>query len=96
MWPYIPICLLMICNKSVQFDENHDGTVSADELKRGLAVLGISLPEDDFNCLIKAVDRDGRGGVTYEQFARTFKGDEYVACLFCLFVLPVLLLASVV
>jgi calmodulin len=57
------------------FDEDHDGTVSRDELRRGLAVIGLPLSDPDLARLMGVVDKNGDGVVNYEEFAHAFKGD---------------------
>jgi len=52
----------------VQMDENHDGTLSIEELKRGMEKAGeLGLPEDLLK-VMNGIDADGNGRIDYTEF----------------------------
>ena len=61
-----------------EFDENHDGSLSKQELRSGLTTIGVQLNDQEFDDLIQIVG-DEKGNVDYEDFATVFKEpDQYV------------------
>ena len=54
------------------FDTNGDGMIDLAELKQGLAVLGVTVPEQLVVDMFTLLDKDGGGDVEYMEFARWF------------------------
>jgi len=50
------------------FDEDENGSVSADEFREGLARLNIELPDRKFEDLVRSVDSDGDGSIDLREF----------------------------
>eukprot|EP00698_Gefionella_okellyi_P008576 TRINITY_DN212_c1_g1_i1.p1 TRINITY_DN212_c1_g1~~TRINITY_DN212_c1_g1_i1.p1 ORF type:complete len:1273 (+),score=360.04 TRINITY_DN212_c1_g1_i1:159-3977(+) len=57
------------------FDEDHDGTLSTTELRKGLGALGVTLGDEEFDRLISVVDTN-KGNIDYHEFARVFKESD--------------------
>ena len=51
-------------------DDNKDGSVSYDELRRGLGNLGLQLSDAEFAGVVDVADKDGDGKIEYREFAR--------------------------
>ncbi|KAF8716785.1 hypothetical protein HU200_025877 [Digitaria exilis] len=49
-------------------DADNSGTITVDELRRGLAKQGTKLTEDEVEQLMEAADADGNGTIDYEEF----------------------------
>ncbi|GAB4816528.1 hypothetical protein N2152v2_003574 [Parachlorella kessleri] len=49
-------------------DIDATGSLSADELQRGLKILGVKLSLDEVAVLIEEVDTDGDGEISYDEF----------------------------
>eukprot|EP00762_Andalucia_godoyi_P002862 ANDGO_04391.mRNA.1 Calmodulin-like protein len=62
-----------ISNLFREFDENGDGVISVDEFRNGLQSLGVHLPEDRFQVLVKKTDRDGDGEIDFGEFVQVMK-----------------------
>jgi len=50
------------------FDTDGDGNLSQDEMKHLLHTLGERVPPEDFQRFYRETDRDGSGGIDYEEF----------------------------
>lgn len=53
------------------FDSNQDGTISYDEVREllgGDGIIGAEEGDDVFKDMIKEVDVDGDGSISYEEF----------------------------
>ena len=50
------------------FDEDKSGSVDYDEFRKGLAHIGITLNDADFQNLIEVVDNDKSGCINYQEF----------------------------
>ena len=48
------------------FDKDDSGTISSDELKQVMAALSPGLTEEDLEEMVKEVDQDGDGEVSFE------------------------------
>ena len=56
------------------FDENHDGTCTRDEFRRGLENgLGCAIATPDYDLLVNHVDADNSGRIDYFEFADKMK-----------------------
>ena len=59
-----------------QFDTDRSGALDADELKIALRqVLGDDLSIDDCDDIIKHADRDGNGGLDFQEFCFVCRGE---------------------
>jgi Ca2+-binding EF-hand superfamily protein len=58
-------------------DNNNDGVISAEEFREGFVklnrVFNMLLTEEQIELIMKAIDRDGNGQITYAEFLRAFK-----------------------
>lgn len=58
-------------------DVNNDGVVSAEEFRGGFVklnrVFNMMLTEEQIELLMQAIDRDGNGQITYNEFLKAFK-----------------------
>jgi hypothetical protein len=54
------------------FDQDANGSVSADEFREGLARLNIELPDRKFEALLRTVDSDGDGSIDLREFFSRF------------------------
>lgn len=62
----------------VSFDDNKDGTINHDELKRGLQSLSsLHLSELQFSHLLDALDPRSTGEIDYKEFAKMFGAYPY-------------------
>nr|2B1U_A Chain A, Calmodulin-like protein 5 [Homo sapiens] len=52
------------------FDQDGDGHITVDELRRAMAGLGQPLPQEELDAMIREADVDQDGRVNYEEFAR--------------------------
>merc|ERR1711920_561457 len=52
----------------IAMDENGDGTLSLDELRRGMQNCGISLVGIDAQAMLDNIDTDGSGAIDYSEF----------------------------
>lgn len=61
-------------------DQNHDGFISPEELRKGLSVLGIHLDEKEIDAFLKLVDTNHDDKISKEEFdavlVKTFEGDN--------------------
>lgn len=64
----------------LSIDVNHEGELSYQALRDGLAKLGAPTTKEEFDLLTRKVDTDSLGKVTYAQFARAFKVCALEAC----------------
>lgn len=55
------------------FDEDKSGSVDYDEFRKGLAHIGITLNDADFQNLIEVVDNDKSGCINYQEFVEDLK-----------------------
>jgi hypothetical protein len=55
------------------FDQNKDGTVSYDELRNGLQMLGFAPTDEQYEELLRIVDEDGSGHIDYVEFYNMIK-----------------------
>jgi Ca2+-binding EF-hand superfamily protein len=58
-----------------ELDENHDGSLSFDELKNGCARFGLALDDTEIEMIRQKCDRDHSGEIDVDEFARVFKVD---------------------
>ena len=62
-----------------KFDENSDGTIDSDELKRGLLSLNLAdLPPSQVDRLVAEIDADGNGVIDLDEFDQILMGDTSV------------------
>jgi Ca2+-binding EF-hand superfamily protein len=58
-------------------DVNNDGIVSAEEFRGGFVklnrVFNMMLTEEQIELLMQAIDQDGNGLITYNEFLKAFK-----------------------
>lgn len=47
------------------FDEDDDGSITGEEVKRVMAKLGENLSEEEINEMVKEADLDGNGRIEY-------------------------------
>ena len=60
-----------------KFDENNDGTIDSQELKRGLLSLNLAdLPPSQVDRLVAEIDADGNGVIDLDEFDKILSGDE--------------------
>ena len=52
------------------FDSNHDGLLSAEELRAGMVTLGESFTDDEISAALKEADLDGNQYIDFEEFKR--------------------------
>ena len=58
-----------------KFDENDDGTIDSDELKRGLLSLNLAdLPPSQVDRLVAEIDADGNGVIDLDEFDAILMG----------------------
>ena len=58
-----------------KFDENSDGTIDYDELKRGLLSLNLAdLPPSQIDRLVAEIDADGNGVIDLDEFDQILMG----------------------
>jgi Ca2+-binding EF-hand superfamily protein len=55
------------------FDEDKSGSVDYDEFRRGLAHLGITLSDEEFQALLGIIDNDQSGTIDYNEFVEDLK-----------------------
>eukprot|EP01138_Halocafeteria_seosinensis_P013335 gb/GECG01013621.1/.p1 GENE.gb/GECG01013621.1/~~gb/GECG01013621.1/.p1 ORF type:complete len:1140 (+),score=160.75 gb/GECG01013621.1/:1-3420(+) len=60
----------------MKLNTNRDSKVDSKELKLGLAKLGAPLTDDEFSALMRRIDTDSNGCISYAEFARAMKGDD--------------------
>ena len=62
-----------------KFDENSDGTIDSDELKRGLLSLNLAdLPPSQIDRLVAEIDADGNGVIDLDEFDQILMGETSV------------------
>ena len=62
-----------------KFDENSDGTIDSDELKRGLLSLNLAdLPPSQVDRLVAEIDADGNGVIDLDEFDQILMGEASV------------------
>ena len=62
-----------------KFDENSDGTIDSDELKRGLLSLNLAdLPPSQVDRLVAEIDADGNGVIDLDEFDQILMGETSV------------------
>ncbi|HII20162.1 MAG TPA: hypothetical protein HA312_02965, partial [Candidatus Poseidonia sp.] len=62
-----------------KFDENNDGTIDSQELKRGLLSLNLAdLPPSQVDRLVEEIDADGNGVIDLDEFDKILSGEETV------------------
>ncbi len=60
-----------------KFDENSDGTIDSDELKRGLLSLNLAdLPPSQVDRLVTEIDADGNGVIDLDEFDQILMGES--------------------
>ena len=60
-----------------KFDENDDGTIDSDELKRGLLSLNLAdLPPSQVDRLVAEIDADGNGVIDLDEFDAILMGSD--------------------
>lgn len=57
-----------------RFDTNRDGMIEEDELKDGLAAIGMRIRDVEAKRIIYILDRDQSGVVSYDEFLRELRG----------------------
>ncbi|KAJ7518238.1 hypothetical protein O6H91_21G060600 [Diphasiastrum complanatum] len=55
------------------FDENRDGQISIEELRRSMARLGLNVTEEELVAMMAAVDKNGNGFLEFEEFLSLYK-----------------------
>ncbi len=55
-------------------DDNNSGALDLYEFKKGIKDFQIDIPEQDIECLFKAFDIDGSGGIDFDEFIRVVVG----------------------
>ncbi|KAL3615351.1 hypothetical protein CASFOL_041012 [Castilleja foliolosa] len=58
------------------YDQDHDGKISASELHKILTRLGEHCSEQDCSGMIKTVDADGDGCVSFEEFTKMMTNNK--------------------
>lgn len=58
------------------FDTNHDGKLSAPEIREGLAAIGVFPTHDEVDLFFKRYDTDGDGTIGFREFAKAFESDD--------------------
>ena len=61
----------------LNFDADNSGTIDIDELRSGLARVGIQLNEQEFLELLELVDPDGAGEIEIEALTQWLKEEEF-------------------
>ncbi|KAG6543061.1 hypothetical protein Mapa_015557 [Marchantia paleacea] len=56
-----------------KLDENNDGVICSDELKRFMEKLGFEMSEEDLLTMVKTVDDNGDGTVDFDEFYSLYK-----------------------
>ena len=60
-----------------KFDENDDGTIDSDELRKGLLSLNLAdLPPSQVDRLVAEIDADGNGVIDLDEFDQILMGDD--------------------
>ena len=60
-----------------KFDENDDGTIDSDELRKGLLSLNLAdLPPSQVDRLVAEIDADGNGVIDLDEFDQILMGDN--------------------
>ena len=60
-----------------KFDENDDGTIDSDELRKGLLSLNLAdLPPSQVDRLVSEIDADGNGVIDLDEFDQILMGDD--------------------
>jgi len=57
------------------YDDNGDGTLNVEEMKKAVKEMGLGLSDEEKHAALKVVDRNGDGVVNYEEFLRLVRGD---------------------
>ena len=60
-------------------DQDGNGRLSSEELRRAMKLLGVNLSPAESDYLLKEIDTDGDGDVSFEEFTTyvwNFKGDD--------------------
>jgi len=55
------------------FDQNHDGSISLDELRKAFASLDIPLSEEETAIVFKTIDKNNSGRINQKEFVRSWK-----------------------
>lgn len=58
------------------FDKNNDGFVSVDEMREVLSKFDLTTPTEEIEDMIKTVDMDGDGMLSFEEFTNLMKSTE--------------------
>merc|ERR1712157_18077 len=56
------------------FDQDGDGTITAEELRLCMKKLGEELTEEEIEEMLKEADSDGNGEIEYAEFAKLITG----------------------
>ncbi|XP_006822821.1 neo-calmodulin-like [Saccoglossus kowalevskii] len=59
-----------------EFDRNHDGFISIDELRRTMKKLGEKITEDELREMMREADQDGDGRVNYREFVKIIRAED--------------------
>lgn len=59
-----------------KIDASGDGSLEGHELREGLKMLGMEVSDDEFNIVMKKIDKDGGGDVSLKEFDRALKAAE--------------------
>ena len=64
------------------FDDNHSGKITVRDLKRVAAEIGETVAEEELRDMLAEADRDGDGGLNFEEFYRVmrYRNDDPVGC----------------
>ena len=60
-----------------QFDRDNNGTLTIVELKGMLGMINISVADPYLEAVIKQLDKNGNGGVEFEEFVTFMVADRY-------------------
>jgi Ca2+-binding EF-hand superfamily protein len=59
------------------FDTDGSGTISASELKKVLATLGIEVNDSEIRILMQTMDADGSGCIDFDEFTNVMADHFY-------------------
>lgn len=68
------------------FDKNHDNLISIEEMKNVLNAIGEHPSEEELKELMRVVDKNGKGGINFEEFIEILTSaapKKQKRCFFC-------------